>query len=72
MKEKVQKFLSKKINCDFEHDSPKDFVISQWQRQERCVVYLLYRWLLAAFYVLSVIISIVTAFSRGDFKVYFI
>lgn len=72
MKEKVQKLMNKKINCDFEHDSPKDFVISQWQRRERCVIYLIYRWLLAAFYVLSVVISMATAVSRGDFKVYFI
>jgi len=67
MKEKVQKF-----NYDFEHDCPKDFVLSQWQKSERCVVYLTYRWLLTSFYVFSVIFSLCTAISRGEFKVYFI
>lgn len=73
MKEHVQNLINNnKISYDFEHDEPKDFVTSQWQRKERCVIYVLYRWLIAAFYVFSVIFSLSTAIYRKEFKVYFV
>lgn len=71
MKEKIR-FLSSKVNFSFEHNSPKDFVTSQWQLKEQSVIYLFYRWIVAGFYVFSVLYSIYIAICRGAFKVHFL
>lgn len=72
MKEKVKNFFSRKINFSFEHESPKDFVVSQWQNHNKSSIYLCYRWLVALFYVFSFLFSLSTAIFRGEAHVYFI
>lgn len=49
------------INASFEYNSPTDFLQSQWQTGEKSFVYLIYRWIVACFFVFSVLTSIVTA-----------
>lgn len=72
MKEKVKTFVNGKINYELEHDTPKDFVISQWQTKEKSAAYVIYRWILAMFYLFSFIFSFHTSIARGELKVHFI
>lgn len=73
MKEKIKSFLNeRKINFHFEHNSPKHFIVSQWQQTEKSARYVIYRWIIACFYVFSFIYSFATSISRGEFKVHFI
>lgn len=73
MKEKVKNFIaSGKINYNLEHDSPLDFVTSQWQLKEKSAAYLIYRWILAKFYLFSFFFSFSTSYARGELKVHFI
>lgn len=44
----------------------------QWQRGEKCLTFLIYRWVLAAFFTYSVGFSIATNVNRGVFSTYFI
>lgn len=44
----------------FHHDNPKVFAQSQWQSGEKSVKFLIFRWLLAAFYIG------ITAYSKTD------
>lgn len=61
-----------KINTSFEYSSPKDFVQSQWQTREKSFIYLIYRWIIACFFIFSVITSVVNAILRGELHVYYI
>jgi hypothetical protein len=72
MKEKVRIFVNENIDCSFKHDSPMDFVISQWQNEEKSVAYLLYRWIFAIFFIFSFFFSFITSITRGEMKVHFI
>lgn len=68
----MKKFVNGKINYELEHDAPKDFVISQWQTKEKSAAFVIYRWLLANFYLFSFIFSFCTSIARGELKVHFI
>lgn len=61
-----------KINTSFEYSSPKDFFQSQWQTREKSSVYLIYRWLIACFFIFSVITSIANASLYAELYVYYI
>jgi hypothetical protein len=61
-----------KINTSFEHKTPKDFVQSQWQTREKSVVYLVYRWSIACFFIFSVFVSAATSAARGEIFCYLI
>lgn len=62
-----------KVKNDFGHQTPTDFLTSQWQRDDtKCVRYLIYRWIIASFYVFSVLFSLATIFRRGEARFYFI
>lgn len=50
-----------RINTTFEYNSPTDFLQSQWQTREKSFVYLIYRWIIACFFIISVMTSIATA-----------
>ncbi|XP_064553788.1 protein rolling stone-like [Drosophila montana] len=52
------------------HDEPADFCRSQWQRGERCFIWLIYRWLLAAFFAGGVIGSLVQDYNDGRWFIY--
>ncbi|CAO1378485.1 unnamed protein product [Diamesa serratosioi] len=56
----------------FEHNTPVDFVSSQWQSERKCFNFLVYRWILAVFFVGTVILSIFTALENDQFDYYFI
>ncbi|XP_017860353.1 PREDICTED: protein rolling stone isoform X1 [Drosophila arizonae] len=47
----------KRKHCGFDHDTPDDFVKSQWQTCTKSMVYLLYRWFMALFFIAVVIKS---------------
>lgn len=62
-----------KSNCGFDHDPIDSIVRSQWQSRSRSHVYLLYRWALVIFTVVTVIISFeahIRRFSFGKFFIY--
>ena len=61
-----------KINTSFEHESPADFLTSQWQERDRSSVYLVYRWSIACFFVFSFVVSVITAVIRSELLVYLI
>ncbi|XP_030377534.1 protein rolling stone-like [Scaptodrosophila lebanonensis] len=52
------------------HEEPADFCRSQWQRGERCFIWLVYRWLLAAFFGAGVIGSLVGSLNGGTWFIY--
>ncbi|XP_034135254.1 protein rolling stone-like [Drosophila guanche] len=52
------------------HADPGVFCRSQWQRGERSVLWLLYRWLLATFYSAGVIGSLLKVFNEGTWFIY--
>ncbi|CRL06419.1 CLUMA_CG019547, isoform A [Clunio marinus] len=60
------------FNTSFEHSEPGDFLKSQWQKKEKSVVYLIYRWIIAGFYTFSVIASIITSAMRVELPFYLI
>jgi hypothetical protein len=60
------------IDTSFQHNSPRDFLQSQWQTREKSVVYLIYRWCIACFFIFSVLVSVITSASRGELHVYYI
>lgn len=76
MNEKVKNLLvdisSAKINYKLEHDSPRDFVTSQWQINEKSAVYVIYRWILAKFYLFSFLFSFSTSIHRQELSIHFI
>ncbi|XP_030080024.1 protein rolling stone-like [Drosophila hydei] len=52
------------------HDQPADFCRSQWQRSDRSFIWLIYRWLLAAFFATGVICSLIDQFNEGTWFIY--
>lgn len=73
MKEKVKNFIAGgKINYNLDYHSPLDFVTSQWQLGEKSVAYVIYRWILAKFYLFSFFFSFSTSIYRQELKVHFI
>lgn len=44
----------------------------QWQKEDKSLIYLTYRWTIALFFIISVAFSIVINVKRGHFHVYFI
>lgn len=61
-----------RINTSLEHARPADFVQSQWQRSEKNLAFVLYRWIIAGFYVFSVLVSLAKSIQCEHFHVYFI
>lgn len=53
------------------HSFNRNFIF-QWQKTDKCFTYLIYRWMLALFFVSSTTISIVINLQRGDFHCFFI
>src|SRR5690349_9380245 len=64
--------LNCKFNTSFEYESPEEFLQSQWQRSKRSFVYLIYRWMVASFFVLSVLVNFFTAAVRSEITFYLI
>jgi len=52
------------------HDDPGVFCRSQWQKGDRNIIWLLYRWILAAFFAAGVIGSMVETFNGGRWFIY--
>lgn len=50
------------FNFTFEHDNPEDFLVSQWQSKEKSLFYVIYRWIIAIFFV-----KFVLCWFIGDF-----
>lgn len=48
-----------------QHENPQDFYISQWQRDNKCLIYVIYRWIIAVFFTMSGIFCLVTDIKRG-------
>lgn len=57
----------------FHHDEPELFVTTQWTRNvEKSLLFLLYRWVLAAFFIGIVAYSWTKSISGGYFRFWFI
>lgn len=69
-KMKCLKFFG--LNTSFEHETPQDFVTSQWQRKEQSIAYLAYRITVACFFIFSTLTSLATAAFRSELHVYLI
>ncbi|EDW88600.1 protein rolling stone [Drosophila yakuba] len=68
----VKKEFQRK-SCGFDHDTPDDFVKSQWQSCTKSMAYLFYRWFMALFFVVVVIISMwPEADDQSSYWLYFI
>lgn len=60
-------------NCGFDHDPADAMVRSQWQRQSKSVIYLLYRWIVGVFVIVIVAISLTEHLQEANaFGLYFI
>ncbi|XP_034474142.1 protein rolling stone [Drosophila innubila] len=59
--------------CGFDHDTPDDFVKSQWQTCTKSMTYLIYRWFMALFFIGVVIESMwPQADDESSYWLYFI
>lgn len=56
----------------FKHDPVDSMVRSQWQTEPRSYFYLAYRWIVAVFFIVAMIISFHTHLQRARFGLYFI
>lgn len=61
-----------RLNTSFEHDTPRDFFVSQWQTKDKSLCYVIYRWIVAIFFGFSVATSIVFAILRNQAQTYII
>ncbi|XP_017096891.3 protein rolling stone-like isoform X1 [Drosophila bipectinata] len=52
------------------HERPQDFLCSQWQSKSKSLAFLIYRWLVAGFFVTGVISCIYFYFWRGSWFIY--
>ncbi|KAH8402925.1 hypothetical protein KR222_000379 [Zaprionus bogoriensis] len=52
------------------HDEPGVFCRSQWQRGDRNIVWLIYRWLLALFFLGGALASLIQDFNEGTWFIY--
>ncbi|XP_062130307.1 LOW QUALITY PROTEIN: protein rolling stone-like [Drosophila sulfurigaster albostrigata] len=59
-----------KTKFTLHHDEPGDFCRSQWQRGDRSIIWLLYRWLFAAFFAGGVLASCIQHFNEGTWFIY--
>lgn len=66
------RFSCGRINTSFAHAKPIEFVQSQWQRSEKSFAFVLYRWIIAGFYVFSVLVSLATSIRCKHLHVYLI
>lgn len=55
-----------------DHDVPQDFFVSQWQSSNRSFSYVIYRWIIAIFFIFSSLTSATEDLSRGTFSTHFI
>lgn len=59
-------------NCGFDHEPIDSMVRSQWQSRSKNGLYLAYRWAVAVFFVVALIISIHTHLQKASLGFYFI
>lgn len=69
---KTYKKELKQSNCGFDHDPVDSMVRSQWQTSSRNNIYLIYRWLVAVFVTVVVIISMYSHVEKFPFGLFFI
>lgn len=62
----------KSSNCGFDHDPVDSLVRSQWQSRSKNCFYLTYRWLVAIFVTVSVIIAFNNHMHKYSFGFFFI
>uniref|UniRef100_A0A1B0FKF6 Protein rolling stone n=1 Tax=Glossina morsitans morsitans TaxID=37546 RepID=A0A1B0FKF6_GLOMM len=59
-------------NCGFDHTPSNDFVKSQWQNRSNNIAYLIYRWIVVAFFTTALIVSMIEAASNSALLLLFI
>lgn len=64
--------FKKVANLSLRSDDPTVFVKSQWQSSEKSTVFLIYRWIIAAFYIGIVAYSWAKNIYYGTFQFWFI
>lgn len=63
---------SSKRKSVLDHKNPEDFLVSQWQSTPKSCNYVVYRWIIAIFFVLSVFMSTFADFQIGALSTHFI
>lgn len=66
----VLRLILGRFNISFEYDTPRDFLVSQWQAKDKSITYVIYRWIIASFFVFSVATSLVYAILRNTLLFY--
>lgn len=62
-----------KINtCGFGHDNPDVFAMSQWQNKPKSIIYLMYRWVFAVFFVCVLVYSMLSSVQDWTIGYWFI
>lgn len=69
---KTHKKELKLSNCGFDHDPVDSMVRSQWQSRSKNNFYLAYRWLVAAFVITVVVVSMYSHLQKYSFGLFFI
>jgi hypothetical protein len=64
--------LQTNFNKSFNHNQPEIFVQSQWQSEAKSLKFLIFRWILAAYFIATVAFSWHRALSRNAFGIWWI
>lgn len=75
MANKIIKTYKKELklsNCGFDHDPVDSMVRSQWQSRSKNNLYLAYRWIVAAFVIAAVVVSMHAHLQRASLALFFI
>jgi hypothetical protein len=55
----------KKPNFSLNFENPENFFTSQWQKEDKSLIYVIYRWIVAIFFTSSVIFCLVSKIKQG-------
>lgn len=69
---KTYKRELKSSNCGLHHDEIDSMVRSQWQSRSKNYLYLVYRWMVAIFFIVAITISIQAHLEKSSFGLFFI
>ncbi|KAG5670109.1 hypothetical protein PVAND_000392 [Polypedilum vanderplanki] len=68
----VVKVIPKFKTCGFTHENPEVFVMSQWQNKPKSIIYLMYRWVFAIFFIFVLCYSMISSVEDDSINYWFI
>lgn len=68
----VVRYLPKLKHFGFYHENPEVFAMSQWQTSTKSLFYLLYRWIIAIFFVGTLAYSMTDSVAASEMEYWFI